>query len=59
MYRSDILHESYASCFPHRVLKKEKRAAERERRLKERELAEKEGRPWPTKRKRSDQDVGR
>ena len=41
------------------MLKKEKKAAERERRLKERELAEKEGQPWPIKRKRSGQDVGR
>lgn len=49
---------SFISCFPNRVLKKEKKAAERERQLKERELAEKEGQPWPVKRKRSDQDVG-
>ena len=42
-----------------RMLKKEKKAAERERRLKERELTEKEGKPWPVKRKRLDKDVGR
>lgn len=40
------------------MLKKEKKAAERERRLRERELAEKEGQPWPVKRKRLDKDVG-
>ena len=47
----DIL--SYASCFACRALKKEKKAVEKERRLRERELAEKDGQPWPVKRKRS------
>jgi hypothetical protein len=52
-----IFCASYARCFACRVLKKEKKAAERERQLKEKELAEKEGQPWPTKRKRLDTDV--
>ena len=41
-----------------RLLKKAKQAAKRDKKRKEKEQAQKEGRPWPPKRKRSDASVG-